>query len=218
MVAAIQSLLDARIGFRMPIVVAGAMLGRSRHVSSTWFRAVGVKDDWDRFYELLVSLLTVLPSDLAITPKSQTFIITPRLVQSIANGWMVIMGMLGCAGDASSVGHDRFATPLDVRQCDIAASDAKYGWELGTIVVQCDSRMLGFGASQEAVQRSIHITHSVAKVGYRIEMFICSNAVLDRFDKAFRLHVIPVMPYPLAGNETTHEAIVFGDYDYERAK
>ncbi len=54
-VAAMQSLLHARIGFRLPIVIAGAMLARGRRTASSWFRAAGVKDDWDRFYELLVS-------------------------------------------------------------------------------------------------------------------------------------------------------------------
>lgn len=54
-VAAMQSLLHARIGFRLPIVMAGAMLARGRRTASSWFRAAGVKDDWDRFYEMLVS-------------------------------------------------------------------------------------------------------------------------------------------------------------------
>ena len=54
-VAAMQSLLHARIGFRLPIVMAGALLARGRRTASSWFRAAGVKDDWDRFYELLVS-------------------------------------------------------------------------------------------------------------------------------------------------------------------
>ena len=54
-VAAMQTMLHARIGFRLPIVVAGALLARGRRTASSWFRAAGVKDDWDRFYELLVS-------------------------------------------------------------------------------------------------------------------------------------------------------------------
>ncbi len=47
--AAMQTLLDARIGFRLPIVIAGALLARGRRAASSWFRAAGVKDDWDRF-------------------------------------------------------------------------------------------------------------------------------------------------------------------------
>jgi len=61
-VAAMQSLLHALIGFRLPIVMAGALLARGRRTASSWFRAAGVKDDWDRFYELLVSAGKVAPS------------------------------------------------------------------------------------------------------------------------------------------------------------
>ena len=50
------TLLDARNGFRLPIVLAGAMLATSRRTASRWFRAAGVADDWDRFYDLLVSV------------------------------------------------------------------------------------------------------------------------------------------------------------------
>lgn len=49
-------LLDGRTAFRLPIIVAGAMLARGRRTASNWFRAAGVQDDWDRFYELLSSL------------------------------------------------------------------------------------------------------------------------------------------------------------------
>jgi hypothetical protein len=47
-VTAIQSLLHASIGFRLPFVMAGALLARGRRMASSWFRAAGVKDDWDR--------------------------------------------------------------------------------------------------------------------------------------------------------------------------
>lgn len=51
-----SNFLDARIAFRLPIVLAGAMLAGSRRTASRWFRAAGVADDWDRFYDLLVSI------------------------------------------------------------------------------------------------------------------------------------------------------------------
>lgn len=51
-----QQLLDARHAFRLPIVIAGAMLAKSRRTASSWFRAAGVGDDWDRFYECLISI------------------------------------------------------------------------------------------------------------------------------------------------------------------
>jgi hypothetical protein len=49
-------MLDARIAFRLPIVIAGMMLAGGRRTAACWFRAAGVKDDWDRFYDLLASV------------------------------------------------------------------------------------------------------------------------------------------------------------------
>jgi DDE superfamily endonuclease len=53
---AMSRLLDQRIAFRLPIVIAGALLARGRRTAASWFRCAGVKDDWDRFYELLQSI------------------------------------------------------------------------------------------------------------------------------------------------------------------
>jgi hypothetical protein len=49
-------LLDPRNGFRLSIVLAGAMLASGRRTASSWFRAAGVGDDWDRFYDLLIAI------------------------------------------------------------------------------------------------------------------------------------------------------------------
>lgn len=49
-------LLDVRIAFRLPIVVAGMLLAGGRRTASRWFQSAGVKDDWDRFYDLLASV------------------------------------------------------------------------------------------------------------------------------------------------------------------
>jgi len=56
LVAAMSRLLDKRIAFRLPIVIAGAMLATGRRTAASWFRCAGVKDDWDRFYDLLASI------------------------------------------------------------------------------------------------------------------------------------------------------------------
>lgn len=42
---AMSRLLDSRIAFRLPIVVAGAMLAGGRRTAASWFRCAGVKDD-----------------------------------------------------------------------------------------------------------------------------------------------------------------------------
>ena len=54
--AKMATLLDARNGFRLPIVLAGALLAGTRRTASRWFEAAGVADDWDRFYALLISV------------------------------------------------------------------------------------------------------------------------------------------------------------------
>lgn len=54
--AGMGRLLDARIGFRLPIIMAGALLAGGRRTAASWFRAAGVGDDWDRFYEGLQSV------------------------------------------------------------------------------------------------------------------------------------------------------------------
>jgi len=56
LVAAMSRLLDKRIAFRLPIVIAGAMLATGRRTAASWFRFAGIKDDWDRFYDLLASI------------------------------------------------------------------------------------------------------------------------------------------------------------------
>ena len=51
-----SQMLDARIAFRLPIVIAGIVLAGGRRTAASWFRAAGVKDDWDRFYDLLAAV------------------------------------------------------------------------------------------------------------------------------------------------------------------
>ncbi len=55
-VARLQACLDGRIAFRLAIIVAGMFLADDRRTASAWFVAAGVQDDWDRFYDCLISL------------------------------------------------------------------------------------------------------------------------------------------------------------------
>lgn len=54
--ASMGRLLDVRIAFRLPIILAGAMLASGRRTAASWLRAAGVHDDWDRYYECLQSI------------------------------------------------------------------------------------------------------------------------------------------------------------------
>lgn len=55
-VAALQAVMDRRIAFRLAILGAGMLLADDRRTASAWFVAAGVQDDWDRFYDCLVSI------------------------------------------------------------------------------------------------------------------------------------------------------------------
>ena len=55
-VSVLQAVLDRRIAFRLAIVVAGMFLADDRRTASAWFVAAGVQDDWDRFYDCLISV------------------------------------------------------------------------------------------------------------------------------------------------------------------
>ena len=56
MVATIQGMMDRRIAFRLSIIVAGMLLADGRRTASSWFGAAGVQQDWDRFYDCLISV------------------------------------------------------------------------------------------------------------------------------------------------------------------
>ena len=55
-VCVLRAVMDRRIAFRLSIIVAGMLLGDGRRTASAWFVAAGVQDDWDRFYDCLISV------------------------------------------------------------------------------------------------------------------------------------------------------------------
>ena len=55
-VGAMAKALDRRMAFRLAIIVAGMMLADGRRTASAWFAAAGVFDDWDCFYDALISI------------------------------------------------------------------------------------------------------------------------------------------------------------------
>ena len=93
-VAAMAGMMDSRIGFRLVIIVAGMFLADDRRVAAAWFAAGGVQDDWDRFYDCLISvgksarsmalpLLTTVLKKFAVDPLSPLRVVvddspTPR--------------------------------------------------------------------------------------------------------------------------------------------
>ena len=55
-VSVLQAVLDRRNAFRLAIIFAGMFLADDRRTASAWFVAAGVRDDWDRFYDCLISV------------------------------------------------------------------------------------------------------------------------------------------------------------------
>ncbi len=55
-VSVLQAVMDRRIAFRLAIIVAGMLQADDRRTASSWFAAAGVQDDWDRFYDCLISV------------------------------------------------------------------------------------------------------------------------------------------------------------------
>jgi hypothetical protein len=143
--------------------MAGAMLARGRRTASSWFRAAGVKDDWDRFYELLVSAGKVATS-LAL-PLLREIV---KRFEPGPDGYLTLAvddsptKRFGRHVEGANIHHHPTPGPVDsewlyghnwvclavlathplwgvialpllsmlyVRQCDVAALDAKYGWE-----------------------------------------------------------------------------------------
>jgi len=74
LVKSMAGMLDPRMAFRLSIIMAGMMLADDRRVAASWFAAAGVQDDWDRFYDCLISVgrnarLLALPLLIAVVKK-----------------------------------------------------------------------------------------------------------------------------------------------------
>jgi lipopolysaccharide transport system ATP-binding protein len=51
---------------------------------------------------------------------------------------------------------------------------------------------------------------------YWLDFFLCANGVLDRFERAVSIHVIPLLPYRGSGNpQTVSAGLVFADFEYQ---
>ena len=88
----------------------------------------------------------------------------------------------------------------------------------GTTILHCDSRMVGHWIdATDRYDGSITIrTPWLKPSSYRVDLLVCSSGVLDRFDEACYLEVIPLLPYPVAGNiEATSLGVVFPDFSYD---
>lgn len=163
---AMEKVLHARIAFRLSIIFAGAMLAKGRRTASSWFRAAGVRDDWDRFYDALISIGKVV----AYLANPLLKVIVARFDPGPDGYWTFGVDdsptkRFGPKVEGANIHHNPTPGPADgdwlyghnwvclamlmthphwgvialpilsmlyVRQCDVAALDAKYGWKFQT--------------------------------------------------------------------------------------
>ncbi len=87
----------------------------------------------------------------------------------------------------------------------------------GVILLQCDSRMVGHwvDASDRYEGEFTLRTPWLRPDTYRVSIFICSAGVIDAFEHALQLEILPLLPYPAAGNtEATAAGVVFADFAF----
>jgi lipopolysaccharide transport system ATP-binding protein len=88
----------------------------------------------------------------------------------------------------------------------------------GVTILQCDSRMVGhwIDASDRYEGEFTLRTPWLKPNTYRVDLFICSAGVIDSFEHACQMEILPLLPYPSAGNtEATSGGIVFADFAYQ---
>lgn len=84
-VAGLMSVMDGRIAFRLAIIVSGMLLADDRRTASAWFIAGGVQDDWDRFYDALLSI--------GRTQSKLAVVVLVLIVQKLTPGDRIVLAM-----------------------------------------------------------------------------------------------------------------------------
>jgi lipopolysaccharide transport system ATP-binding protein len=90
--------------------------------------------------------------------------------------------------------------------------------QFGAVLLQCDSRMVGHWIEAGDSHRGQFTLRTpwLKPGNYRVDLFICSAGIQDLHEDACRLNVIPLLPYPAAGNEeATTNGLVYADYEYQ---
>ena len=90
---------------------------------------------------------------------------------------------------------------------------------VGTIVMQCDSRLVGTWVDDcRRVAGHFRFTTPWLKPGsYRVDFFICcTGTIVDAWEGACSLTISPVLPYPhSATQDVTANGLIFGDFAWE---
>lgn len=87
----------------------------------------------------------------------------------------------------------------------------------GGVILQCDSRLNDHWVRvEDRYTGTFTIRTPWLKPGsYRVDMFLCSCGIIDQYEQACTLQVIPILPYPHSvGQEATAAGSVFADFSY----
>jgi lipopolysaccharide transport system ATP-binding protein len=99
----------------------------------------------------------------------------------------------------------------ELRCCSLSAHLVD---ETEQVICQCDSRFLGVEATFDGglAEGELTIRHPWLKPGeYSVDLFLIGKAsVLDRYEKACRFQVLPILPYSQPGpeNSVTHGTVM----------
>ncbi len=91
---------------------------------------------------------------------------------------------------------------------------------LGVAILHCDSRMTGHwvDASDTYHGQFILRTPWLRPGEYRVDMFVCQAGIIDAFEHACHLNILPLLPYAVTDNtEATAHGVVFADFAYAAA-
>lgn len=90
--------------------------------------------------------------------------------------------------------------------------------EAGNTLVQFDSRLVnGWWPDSPRMTGRLTFDKPWLKPGkYFLDMFICANGVVDRFERACRFDVSPVLPYPqTSSSDGMAYGLVLGEYQWD---
>jgi lipopolysaccharide transport system ATP-binding protein len=88
----------------------------------------------------------------------------------------------------------------------------------GNVVVQCDSRLTGTWLDPARDQRGVLTIKDLwLKPGrYTLDMYVCQFGILDAWEGADVIDVLPSSPYPeITSDEALARGVVLADFDYE---
>ena len=111
-VLVLEAVMDRRMAFRFSILAAGMLLAGGRRTASAWFVSAGVQDDWDRFYDCLISV--------GRTSAKLATAVLGLLVQRFASGDRIVLAIddsptsrYGKHVEGAGVHHNPTPAPAD---------------------------------------------------------------------------------------------------------